>query len=122
MAYTPDQFVEVLKSVAVETAKEAHKVLADVAEDVQDQARRNARAANPSHAKNVHRYINRDIDGLTAEIGYDKVDQGNLGAVLEYGNGRAHNAPQRNLGRALDAHEERFAQRLADAAERVLRG
>lgn len=118
--YTPDEFAAILMGAPVEAAKEAHHVVDDTAGKVRTSARRNARAANPKHAKNAHKYINADVDRLTADIGYDDEDQGRLGIILEYGDGLARNAPQRNLGRALDEHEASFVERLADAARKGL--
>lgn len=120
--YTPDEFAAALIATVVEVAKDAHRIVDETAEDVRNSARQNAKVANRSHAKNVHRHINYDVDQLEADIGYDDVDQGRLGIILEYGHGRARNAPQRNLGRALDEHEERFRERLADVTRRDLEG
>lgn len=120
--YTPDQFAAVLMQTAVEVAKGAHEILDDTARKIRNDARRNARAANPSHARKVPATINYDVDRLTADIGYDDIGQGRLGVILEYGHGAARNAPQRNLGRALDGNEEQFRTRLADLTERALRG
>lgn len=114
--YTPDEFADILTGVPVEVAKAAHGVVDDAAGKVRTSARRNARAANPKHARKVPPLINADVDRLTADIGYDDIGQGRLGIILEYGDGQARNAPQRNLGRALDEHEAGFVQRLADVA------
>lgn len=121
-ALTPDEFADALTGVVVEVAKKTHQAVDETAGKVRDSARRNTRAANKKHAKNAHKYINADVDKLEADIGYDDVDQGRLGIILEYGEGRARNAPQRNLGRALDEHEGPFADRLAEVAWRDLKG
>lgn len=119
-AQTPDQFAEHLMQSAVRLAKAAHEVVDDTATKVRNDARRNARAANPSHARKVPATINADVDRLAADIGYDDRGQGHLGVILEYGHGQARNAPQRNLGRALDQHEGEFRRRLGEVAERAL--
>lgn len=118
--YTPGEFADILTGVPVEVAKGAHGVIDDTAGKVRTSARRNARAANRKHAKNAYKYIKSDVDRLTADIGYDDEDQGRLGIILEYGDGQARNAPQRNLGRALDEHEPAFVERLTDVAHKKL--
>lgn len=120
--YTPDEFADILAGVPVEVAKGAHGVVDDTAGKVRTSARRNARAANPKHARQVPPHINADVDRLSADIGYDDEGQGRLGIILEYGDGLARNAPQRNLGRALDEHETAFVERLADVAHKKLTG
>lgn len=118
--YTPDEFADILTGVPVEVAKGAHGVIDDTAGKVRTSARRNARAANRKHARKVAPLINADVDRLSADIGYDDTGQGRLGIILEYGDGLARNAPQRNLGRALDEHEPAFVERLADVAHKKL--
>lgn len=122
MAYTPEQFATILLNAAREAPGEAKDVVKDNAQQLRGNARRNAAAANPVHARAVPGTINFDVEGggLSAEIGYDKRGQGNLGAILEYANGGARNSPQRNLGRALDMQEPRFMDDLGDMGERVI--
>jgi hypothetical protein len=122
--YTPDEFSDALLAAGRAIAEDAVNSLTDAAKAVKKDARRNARRANPRHAKNVYKYIDYDIDkrSLTAEVGYDKRDQGNLGAVLEYGNGNARNAPQRNLSRALDGNVDLLENELGDAGEEAIPG
>lgn len=122
--YTPDEFADALMAAGKSIAESAVNALTDAAKAVKKDARANARRANPRHAKNAYKYINMDVDrrSLTAEVGYDKENQGNLGAILEYGNGGARNAPQRNLGRALDGNEKLFEDEMGDAGEEAIPG
>lgn len=122
---TPDEMARHLLSAASRAPKEARDEVADAVKRVQAGARRNAAAANRVHARGLAARIGSDIEAagtrIEGEVGYDKVGQGNLGAILEYANGRTHNAPQRNLGRALDVEEPRFPLALGDMGERLIR-
>jgi hypothetical protein len=122
--YSPEEFADALMAAGKAIAQAAVDSLDEAAKAVKKDARSNARKANPRHAKNAYKYIDYDLDkrSLTAEVGYDKRDQGNLGAVLEYGNGNARNAPQRNLSRALEGHESRFEEEIGDDGEEAIPG
>lgn len=122
--YSPDEFADALMAAGKAIAQAAVGSLEDAAKAVKKDARANARKANPRHARHAYKYIDYDVDkrSLTAEVGYEKRDQGNLGAVLEYGNGGARNAPQRNLSRALEAHESLLEEDLGDDGEEAIPG
>lgn len=122
---TPDELSRLLLNAAGRAPAEMRRTVEAATKRVQDAAQRNARAANRVHARGLAATIGADVSAagerVEGEVGYDKVGVGNLGAVLEYANGRAHNAPQRNLGRALDVEELRFPDAVGDMGERLLR-
>lgn len=111
--------VRVLERAAAEITPKAVAVVAKGALNVKNEARKNAQASAGTHAKLYPGTITYDPTdgGLAAEIGPEKRGQGNLGPILEYGNGGAKNPPHRDLGRALDVEEPRF---LAEAAKIAL--
>lgn len=122
---TPDEMVRHLLSAAAKAPAEARDALDASARRVREGSQRNARAANRVHARGLAATVGSDVSPagfrMEAEVGYNKGGVGNLGAILEYANGRTHNAPQRNLGRALEVEEPVLPESLGDMGERLLR-
>jgi hypothetical protein len=124
--YTPDEFADHLMEATVRVTKETVAVVRRGLVNVKNDGRRNAAAAGGQYLKHLPRTIAFDdvhADGLviSGEVGYLSGPQAELGALAEYGGGRAHNAPQRNLGRALDTEEPKFVRAMADAGEKALK-
>jgi hypothetical protein len=125
MAYTPEQFAAILMQVAAETPRETVKVVRKGSGNVKTDSRRNVQITAPIHNAHAFRAITYDIEavGVTVVgvIGYDKdINGGPLGNLLEFGGGGDHSPPHRDLGRALDVEEPRFADALGDMGERLL--
>lgn len=129
--YTPEQFARALEQSVGKTPKAAVAVVKRGALNVKNDARRNVRASAPVHSAHAYAAITYDVDvertEIVAEIGYDKdkdkgsgkrTGPGGLGNILEFGS--ANNPPHRDVGRALDDEEPRFADALGDMGEKLL--
>jgi hypothetical protein len=120
--YSPDEFADHLLEATQRATKQTVAAVRRGLVNVKNEGRRNAIAANRHYLRRLPYTIGFDevhADGLTiwGEVGYLSGQQAELGAIAEFGGGRAHNAPQRNLGRALDAEEPKFVRAVADAGE-----
>lgn len=102
--------------------REAQQVVKKGAVNIKTDARANATRSAGAHARQYSSTITFDFTaaaaGGTAEVGPEKRGQGNLGNLLEYGS--VNNPGHRDLGRAADAEEPRFAEAVDDLGMRLL--
>jgi hypothetical protein len=106
---------------------EARGVIQKGALNIKNDARKNVAESAPTrnaHAQYAITYETH-MGGATlsprAEIGYDKDKPGGaLGNLLEFGGGKDHSPPHRDLGRALEAEEPRFEAAISTIASRLL--
>jgi hypothetical protein len=122
---TPDTLAAALLKAAGLALPTATAVVTKGALNVKQEGRRSSAISSGKTAAGAPKTINFDVElkppfAVEADIGYDKTGQGNFGAILEYGSGQARNPPHRDLGRALDAEEQRFPIALAAACEKLL--
>ncbi len=123
--YSPDEFAAHLVAAAPKAAREAAKVVKRGSLNVKNEAQRNVQATAPVHHAHAHKAIGYDVDAadltITGVIGYDKDKRGGpLGNLLEFGGGGDHSPPHRDLARALEVEEPRFAEALADVGEQAI--
>lgn len=116
-----DMLAATLMKVSTGTMAFAAKAVEVTARHIKDDARKNVRS-HFGHIPHVANAITYDVmvgvGSIKAEIGYDRnLVQGNLAHIIEYGSAayNAPNAPQRNLGRALDTNIEDFQTGLQKA-------
>lgn len=124
-AYTPNQLAAVLLASGVSIVAETRKVVQKGSQNIKNEGRRNSivssgrsAAGAPYAIEYETRFAKTKVEG---EVSYgDKNKMGKLGALLEFGGGRDHSPPHRDLARALEAEEPRFVQALEDLPGRLL--
>lgn len=124
---TPEEFAKELIKAVRKVPGRTVKVVRKGAQNVRTDARRNVRQTAPVQNAHAHRAIDYDVEAdgvnVVAEIGYNKEKNGGaLGNLLEFGGGGDHSPPHRDLSRALDAEEDKFADALAEMGEALLAG
>lgn len=120
-AVSPQQFAAQLLASAAEVASGARGVLGKGALNVKTEAQRNVQQSAPVHNAHAAYAIDYDVDGLAAEIGYNKDKPGGpIGNLLEYGGKGDRSPAHRDLGRALDAEAPRFEDALRAMALKLL--
>lgn len=124
-AYTPDEFAAVLLGAIPKVAREAAAVVRRGAQNVKNEGRRNSIVSSgmsARHAPFTIEYSEPTASGavISSDIGYAGRGQGNLGAILEFGGGRDHSPPHRDISRALESEALRFVRAIADAGEKAL--
>lgn len=124
---TPDTMAASLLAAAVAVAAESAAVVRKGAGKVKDEARKNALRSAPTRHAGAPYTIGYDVTvrrtTTEAVIGYDKDRPGGaLGNLLEFGGGKDHSPPHRDLGRALDAEEPNFLRAMGEVGVGVLSG
>ena len=122
---TPESLAADMLKAATEAVVATRTVVQVGAFNIKRDAKANVLKSAPIHHANAASAITYDTDigktSVDAEIGYDKDRApGRIGNLLEYGGGGDHSPPHRDLGRALDAEEPRFAEALAALVEKLL--
>lgn len=95
---------------------EARTVIAKGSLNIKKDAR--ARVSNHPSWKRLESTINYEQVGLSSEIGYDDVGQGELAGIAEFGSAR--HAPHPALMPAAKAEAPRFEKAMAEAAAKLV--
>lgn len=115
---TPETLAADLLKAAATATVEVRAVVAKGALNIKNDARRNHLTSAPIHHANAAQTINYETTvkraAIVGEIGYDLAvaKAANIAFITEYGTKK--NAPQRNLGRALDDEEDKFIQAMGN--------
>jgi hypothetical protein len=126
---TPETLAAALVASGLKAAAGSRVAIQQSAQRIKTGARNNVRKSAPVHNAHAGDAITYDTSYgerfgspvVEAEIGYDKARRGgSLGNLLEFGGGGDHSPPHRDLGRALDAEEPRFANAMERIAEKLL--
>ena len=122
---TPESLAADMLKAAAEAVVATRAVVQVGAFNIKRDAKENVLKSAPIHNAGAAAAITYDTSiGKTtvdAEIGYDKDKKpGRIGNLLEFGGGKDHSPPHRDLGRALDAEEPRFTEALAALVEKLL--
>lgn len=96
--------------------REAHGVIAKGAVQIKTETRANI-SDNPTW-KRLEQTVNYEQVGLSAEIGYDDVGQGELAGIAEFGS--VKHDPHPALIPALKAEAPRFEKAMGDVAAKVM--
>lgn len=96
--------------------KEARAVIAKGSVNIKKDAR--ARVSGHPSWRRLASTINYEQVGLSSEIGYDDVGQGELAGIAEFGSAR--HAPHPALMPAVKAEAPRFEKAMADAAAKLI--
>lgn len=126
MAVSPDRFAAELLASAAEATVRSVPVVTRAARNIKDEARANVQASAPVHNAGAHKAITYDEPSIlgvrvTSEVGYDRdLPGGALGNLLEFGGGGDHSPAHRDIGRAADVQEERFADAMRDLTRKLL--
>lgn len=123
---TPEQFAAELLATAVEVLPQSARVVKKAAQNVKTAAKENVQRSAPTNHAHAHNAITYDEPtitplGVSSEVGYDKDKRGGaLGNLLEYGGGGDKSPAHRDIGRAADDEESRFAAAMLHMAGRLL--
>ncbi len=117
MTMSPGEFAAELQRVSAATDAAIAKVVEKGALNIKNNARASLSSSNAGKSAAGH-FINYDVDGLEAEIGYDKM-AGSLGTMNEYGS--AGNAPKKDLANALEREAPATAKFAAEAVDDLWR-
>ncbi len=126
MVDTPQTLAAALAASSAKAVAETRAIVQKGAQNIKTEGRNNALRSAPTQHGHSPQTINYDtkVTGATieAEIGYDRSvsKSANLAWVLEFGGGRDHSPPHRDLARALEAEEPRFEQAISTMAGRLL--
>lgn len=126
MVQSADSFAADLLLAAAKSSVAAAAVVKRAAQNVKTEAQANVLKSAPTHNAGAHRAITYDEPSLlgtqiTSEVGYDRDKPGAaLGNLLEYGGGGDKSPAHRDIGRAADNEETRFADAVASMATRLL--
>jgi hypothetical protein len=93
----------------------ARGVIAKGSLNIKNDARENM--SDSPYWKRLGRTINYEQVGLSSEIGYDDVGQGELAGIYEFGS--AKRAPHPTLIPAFDREAPRFEKAMGDLAAKV---
>ena len=123
--YSPDEFADHLMGAIPKVARETVSVVRRGALNVKNEGRRNSVASSGRSARHAPQTIGfddvtADAAVISAEVGYLGGGQAKLGTLLEFGGGRDHSPPHRDLSRALEAEDPRFVRAMGDAGEKAL--
>ncbi len=119
-------FAAELLMSAAEVPVLSSRVVKSAAQSIKAQARANVLASAPTHNAGAHRAITYDEPSLvgvriSTEVGYDKdLPGGAIGNLLEYGGGGDKSPAHRDIGRAADDEEARFADAMRLMTRRLL--
>jgi hypothetical protein len=123
---TPEQFAAELLLSAVRVVPAAAMVVKKGVQNIKTQARENVQRTAPTHHAYAHNAITYDDPSILgtrvgAEVGYDKdLPGGDLGNLLEFG-GKGDKSPaHRDIGRATDDEEPRFADAIWKLSDKLL--
>lgn len=120
---TPETLAADLVKAAATAAAAATKVVQVGAAKIKSEARRNSIASSGMSAAAAPHSIGYKTEvkrtSIEAVIGYGEGalsanKQAALGTLLEFGGGRDHSPPHRDLGRAMDVEEPRFLASMAE--------
>ncbi len=134
MVDTPQTLAAALAASSAKAVAETRAIVQKGAQNIKTEAKANVLRSAPIHHANAANFITYDTgvlrNGTTvdAEIGYDKEKgasagkkgPGAIGNLLEFGGGKDHSPPHRDLARALEAEEPRFEQAISTMASRLL--
>lgn len=95
---------------------EAHAVIAKGALNIKTDTRENV-SDHPSWRR-IAQSVNFEQVGLSAEVGYDDVGQGELAGIYELGSAR--HAPHPTLYPAAEREAPRFERAMLDAAAKLV--
>lgn len=121
---TPETLaLDMLKAAATATGS-AKIAVQKGAYNVKRDAQRNSAASSGFSASGASFSIGYRTEvranSFVAVVGYGEGLNANrqaaLGTLLEYGGGRDHSPPHRDLGRALESEEPRFLEAIGDSA------
>lgn len=96
--------------------REAHAVIAKGALNIKEDTRKTV-SDHPTW-KRIAQSVNYEQVGLSADVGYDDVGQGELAGIYEFGSARR--APHPTLYPAAERELPRFEQAMLDAAARLV--
>lgn len=118
MGWTPEQLTQALHE-ATNIKKDVQQVIKKGAHNIKRDATAFANFNNPVHAPGYPRSIGYEVKdgGMAAEI-EPQSGMGVMGAILELGGVR--NAPQNNLGQALEKEEPNVQKYLEQVVTRAL--
>ena len=122
---TPYTLAAALVGSGAKAVVETRAIVQKGAQNVKTQGRNNALQSAPTRHAGAPHAITYDTKiqptTVEAEIGYDKSRPGGaLGNLLEFGGGKDHSPPHRDLARALEAEEPRFVTQMDLMAGRLL--
>lgn len=125
MVDTPATLAAALLASGAKAVVETRAIVAKGALNVKNEARNNALTTAPTRHARAPYAITYDTKiqptTVEAEIGYDKNKPGGaLGNLLEFGGGKDHSPPHRDLARALESEEPSFLNQLSLMAGRLL--
>lgn len=98
--------------------REARSVVAKGALNIKNDTRENI-SDHPSWRR-LEQKVNYEQVGLSAEVGYDDVGQGELAGIYEFGSARR--APHPTLYPAAEREAPRFQKAMLDAAAKLVEG
>lgn len=96
--------------------REAHAVIAKGALNIKTDARENV--SSHESWRRLEQTVNFEQVGLSAEVGYDDVGQGELAGIYEFGSARR--APHPTLYPAAEREAPRFERAMLDAAAKLV--
>ena len=96
--------------------KAAHGVIAKGALNIKTDTRENV--SNHPAWKRLEQTVNYEQVGLSAEVGYDDVGQGELAGIYEFGSARR--SPHPTLYPAAERELPRFEKAMLDAAAKLV--
>jgi hypothetical protein len=122
---TPETLAAALLLSAAEAVAGTRAIVQKGALNVKTEAKANVERSAPVHNAHAADAITYDTKihptTVEAEIGYDKNRKpGRIGNLLEFGGGKDHSPPHRDLGRALEAEDPRFVAALEAMADKLL--
>jgi hypothetical protein len=122
---TPETLAAALVASAAKAIVETRAVVQKGALNIKTEAKQNVLATAPTRNAHAHTAITYDTTirptTIEAEIGYDKDKKpGRFGNLLEFGGGKDHSPPHRDLGRALESEAPRFENAMALIAGKLL--
>ena len=126
-AQSPDAFATSLLKAVNDARVRTIRTVNKSARAIKEQARENVNKSAPVHGAAAAKTITYDDaallpDGsISSEIGYSRrFRAARIGNLLEYGGGGDRSPAHRDLGRAADAEEQRFADAMQAMAWKLL--
>jgi hypothetical protein len=122
---TPETLAAALLASSAKAIAGTRAIVQKGAANIKTGARTNAIASAPTRHAGAPYAITYDTTikatTIVAEIGYDKDKPGGaLGNLLEFGGGKDHSPPHRDLARALESEEPRFVTQMDLMAGKLL--
>lgn len=122
---TPDSLAADMLMAAGKALVMARVAVQASAKQIKDEAKANVLKSAPTHNAGAHKAITYETGytktGVAAIVGYDKsLPGGALGNLLEYGGGGDKSPAHRDIGRAADSEEPRFADAIFKLSGRLL--